>query len=418
MALTSPLPLVLLMTVFLFIGHWVCRLVPFYARECAGVASGRYETIDGLRGYLALGVFFLHAVLHFQWNETGNWGTQPTGVYSATAHVAVALFFMITGFLFWAKVLRSGPRMDWKALYVSRIRRLAPLYLFSVALVLGIVAVRTDFQLNVSLRRFAVELMSWLTFSLTEPLDINGMKGTERINAGVLWTLAYEWKFYLGLPLLALFARGWKFLIVIFSFLTIYLFVPSERITFNFMLGMLVAHLTERGDRRGALRSRSATVVALACGLALLLPLGNWRVWLEPPLLFTLFMIIAHGNGLFGLLTQPAAKYLGTVSYSIYLLHGIFLYVALQLLDRFTPVSHMNAAEYWLAITGIGTAIVIGCGLSYRFIEYPLLATTPHEASFGRDISKESSLRAEGYEEASAESPPSRTIGVVPEKMP
>jgi len=53
-----------------------------------------------------------------------------------------------------------------------------------------------------------------------------------------------------------------------------------------------------------------------------------------PPLPLTMmtfvFAAIAYGNSLFGLLTHLYPKTLGQVSYSIYLLHGIALFLALR----------------------------------------------------------------------------------------
>jgi peptidoglycan/LPS O-acetylase OafA/YrhL len=369
------------MALFLLVAHFIVKLIPFYARECGPATGGdRFETIDGLRGYLALGVFFGHAVLKYYWYETGRWGGQPTGIYGISSHMGVSLFFAITGFLFWGKVLRTNGRMNWKTLYVSRFLRLTPLYLFSVALVFAIVAVQTGFEMHVGRKRLLIQTASWLTFSLVEPMDINGLKGTERINAGVLWTLAYEWKFYLALPLLALFAWGWRFSILAITFVGLFLLAPSERIVFNFFIGMLVAYAVGQGRWGEALKSRTATVVALGCLTALLLPLeplGSARGWLEPLLLFVVFLIIAHGNGLFGLLTHPAAKYLGTVSYGIYLLHGIALYVMLQLLNSVKPIISMQPLEYWMMIALIGVIIVLVCGVTYRFVEHPFLVRKP-----------------------------------------
>lgn len=361
------------MALFLLIGHFVSRLSPFYARECAPATRGRFEAIDGLRGYLALGVFFTHAVLSFYWYKTGKWGRMDLGIYGNTGHTAVAFFFIITGFLFWGKVLRANGRMDWKALYVSRFFRLTPLYLFSVALVLAIVAVKTGFDLNVSLRRLAIQVSTWLTFSIIEPMDVNGFKGTETIDAGVLWTLAYEWKYYLALPLLALFARGRMFSIPAVAFIFLFLQAPSERIVFNFLIGMLVAYAVDYGHWRIVLKGRPASLVALGCMAMLLLPLGEFQIWFEPLLLLIAFMIIAHGNALFGLLSHPAAKYLGTVSYSFYLLHGIALYVTLQFLNGLKPVASIQPLEYWFVMAVIGGVIVLACGVTYRFVEHPFL---------------------------------------------
>ena len=72
--------------------------------------SGRVSSLDGLRGVLALSVFFYHALLTRQFSATGQWHQNASHFYDALGPGAVAMFFMITGYLFWSKVLKEqGP---------------------------------------------------------------------------------------------------------------------------------------------------------------------------------------------------------------------------------------------------------------------------------------------------------------------
>jgi hypothetical protein len=48
--------------------------------------------------------------------------------------MSVALFFMITAFLFWGRVLDRGKTIDRTEFIVSRLYRLYPVYLLMVAL--------------------------------------------------------------------------------------------------------------------------------------------------------------------------------------------------------------------------------------------------------------------------------------------
>jgi peptidoglycan/LPS O-acetylase OafA/YrhL len=91
--------------------------------------------IDGLRGWLALGVFFTHVALMYAYNVSGAWEAPASAFYRLTGEIAVSLFFMITGFLFWTRALRGGDAFDAAALYRSRLRRIVPMYLVSVALI-------------------------------------------------------------------------------------------------------------------------------------------------------------------------------------------------------------------------------------------------------------------------------------------
>lgn len=63
-------------------------------------AQGRYASIDGLRGYLALFVFLHHSSVWYFFLRTGQWEDPPSNLYTHFGSSSVLLYFMITGFLF------------------------------------------------------------------------------------------------------------------------------------------------------------------------------------------------------------------------------------------------------------------------------------------------------------------------------
>ena len=93
--------------------------------------------------------------------------------------------------------------------------------------------------------------------------------------------------------------------------------------------------------------------------------------------MFCAFVLIASGNDLFGLLTAPASKYLGTISYSVYLLHGIVLFCVLRLVNLVYPIQGMNPLHFWLLAGICGLLVIVFAGISYRYIEYPFLRLKP-----------------------------------------
>jgi peptidoglycan/LPS O-acetylase OafA/YrhL len=160
------------------------------------------NSIDGLRGYLALGVFFHHAVIYRTYLETGVWGLPPSSFFNMCGQGGVAIFFVITAYLFWTLVLRGRP--DWRTFYVGRIFRIGPLYLAAFFFVLIVVLL---FGPGEPAMDFAVHLGRWLMLGAGGKPDLNGYPETHLILAGVTWSLRYEWAFYLALPALAL-TRG------------------------------------------------------------------------------------------------------------------------------------------------------------------------------------------------------------------
>src|SRR3989344_3498063 len=113
----------------------IIRFIPFYKKIIATEDKGRFESLDGLRGFLALNVFFQHAVTAYFYFQTGIWQIVPVRFYRHLGGEAVILFFMITSFLYWSKAI-SQKGLEPGSLYRSRFLRLAPMYLFSAAIVI------------------------------------------------------------------------------------------------------------------------------------------------------------------------------------------------------------------------------------------------------------------------------------------
>jgi peptidoglycan/LPS O-acetylase OafA/YrhL len=185
-------------------------------------------TIDGLRGFLAFGVFLHHAYIWFYFLKTGSWVKPESRLFTHFGQSAVALFFMITGFLYFSKVLNSKERaVDWLRLYISRCLRILPLYLF--VMLVG--------ALLMALMRHGV----WL-LPLAFPWDQRDF--LELLTAGVTWTLAYEWKFYLALPIIALWSQRVPWLWVIFSIILLLITKAAKAFdiyALAFLGGMLAA---------------------------------------------------------------------------------------------------------------------------------------------------------------------------------
>ncbi|MEP7069918.1 MAG: acyltransferase [Usitatibacter sp.] len=350
----------------------VARLDPWYREHLGAMGTGRFESIDGLRGFLAIGVFFTHVIATYGYYAHGRWYSIAP-VYTLMGQAGVSLFFMITGFLFWRRALRAERGLDARALYVSRIRRLVPMYAVSVALVLMVVAVESGFELRDPLVPLLKELRTWLSFGFMSASDINGVKDAHIINA-VYWTLAYEWSFYLALPLLALFARGWAFAILAIA--TIFFGIQAP-ITINFLCGALAAVALERDLLDGRLARPWLAPVPIAAISMALLAFDEPNHPASIGLLFVAFLFMVDGNTLFGLLRTRAAQLFGTVSYSFYLLHCIALFVTFRLVNAVTPVAQLSGAEHWMAATLAALGATLVSTLTYRRIEHPFIAGRP-----------------------------------------
>jgi peptidoglycan/LPS O-acetylase OafA/YrhL len=334
----------------------------------------RYLSLDGLRGFLALAVVMHHTSITYGYIQTGIWQLPPSPFYALLGQVGVGLFFMITAFLFWGRLLDKGSRIDWGALYCNRFFRIAPLYLIAIALMFSVVAYRTDFQLHVSITQLAHESFQWILPGIIKsPPPINGYASPSLILAGVTWTIYYEWLFYLSLPLLAIAAtsRSSAGFLVVIGFLLVYsqnIFGSTEKYFIAlFACGMFSASLIRRYPKMKG----DSTTKSSACILLLLVVFYYFETaYAWGPILFlgAFFLLISSGSTLFGLLKSRSAQRLGNISYSIYLLQGpvLVFFFSQKTLGKYAL---QKPEHYWFVALLVSLTLVTISTMTYRFIE-------------------------------------------------
>jgi len=358
------------------------------------VPKGRFASIDGLRGVLAFSVSIHHSMVWFYFLKTGGqWGL-PYSVYTHLGPSSVAFFFMITAFLFYSKLLDARTRsMDWTRLYVSRIYRIMPLYIFAI-LVLFLVA---GFESHFTLREYPLRLLSeffqWLLFM--QP-DINNIASAHIIIAGVVWSLAFEWLFYCSLawigkivfkirtPIKVLIATGLGFII----FLVIILYSYSHILAriCPFAGGIAAAFLI----RNSHIQRYCSGVWASALLLVLIPLILFFYPDVSTPIPFIgiclVFLIIAGGNDIFGLLTNRLLRYLGMISYSLYLLHGTLLFSCFRFVIGAKKAIGFSPLEHWLVIGVCTILLILLCTLTYFYIEKPALRKKANFQRFPSEV--------------------------------
>lgn len=368
MSLSNPLPFFAICAISLAVASAIALASGFY-RERLAESGGRFEAIDGLRGFLALGVLGGHAVNMYSLYTSAVWGGGLAPFYSRAATAGVAVFFMITGFLFWLRLLRSGAGFDFRAFFVARIQRLAPMYFASVLMALAVIFSLSGLALRVPPMQLVRELQAWLSFGFIHTGPVNGVQEAHSVNA-VYWTLAYEWAFYLALPFLALFARGaWSFVL----FVVVAFFSIRAPIVLNFVYGALAAALVHNKTLAGRLDSFWLRPVPLAALAAYFIADGYVHKLLEGALLFVFFIFVVHGYSAFGLFLSRPAKILGAISYSLYLTHCIVLFLVVGAADRLLGLETFGATQYWLLVAAAAVVTVVLSAVTFQFVEHPFM---------------------------------------------
>jgi peptidoglycan/LPS O-acetylase OafA/YrhL len=341
----------------------------------------KYKTIDGLRGYLALFVFLHHSMVWHTYLQTGRWDAPASNLYNNFGQASVSLFFMITGFLFFTKMRdNAGKDFSWLKLFVSRFMRLTPLYLFSFFIILFIVGVITQFQLREPLGIVLVECWKWMTFNLFGESCLNTTNLP--INAGVTWSLVYEWFFYFSLPLFgAIFFRiksgALTSIIVIVLLIVIASCTPLNLALFySFVGGIIAAWLIRSEKIRKLAVSPWAALIAMASVVATVKFFRSPVDYIPAILLSIAFIIIACGNTLFGVLKWKISRLFGQLSYPIYLLHGIVLFVMIHFIAGEDKTAKLSFRNYWLFIYGCAAIVVTVCFVMHHLVELPGMKRT------------------------------------------
>lgn len=347
---------------------------------------GRTQAIDGVRGYLAIGVAVHHFALTWTDIATGVWGESTQPVYGPAGYVAVGVFFMITAFLFYGVVRVPTRPVVWTHFFVRRLCRLVPVYLVAMALLFLGVAALTEWRLAVEPGALVNQILRWLTFTVAGAPDVNGLARTWVLICGVTWTLRYEWAFYLAVPLIAWAAAGCARLgsraapVRIAVVLAVHLALcaaPDVQVArfaatylSFFTYGMLAVELVAWP---GAVRLLAGPVAgfvalaALAVALSGVLPFGSGLLNLA---IFCFFLPIAANNPLFGTLTASVSQLLGNFSYGIYLMHGFVLFAGMRVFGATVFADQGNVAA-WMTMPMLIAAAVGLAALVHYTIEQP-----------------------------------------------
>ena len=326
-----------------------------------------YKFINGLRGLAAIFVFINHAPVMLQ-----NLGIKNT-VFSYWGHIdpnlgsfGVQVFFCITGFLFFDKIIKTE-KIDWTDFFTSRIKRVAPLYYASSILVFLIAASFSGFQIFNKESLLAISGMLSFNF-IDNPMKIGDVSLVPL--SSVTWTLIHEWRFYAVLPLVAIFYRSrYKAIVMMIAMAVAAIDLGSSSIVcwVYFLSGIAAASIHKITVTSRLIKFISALVAisifALTCGLVEVPGYGAIRF-----VLTTLFFIcITISNPSF--LHYQFLNRMSDISYSIYLLHLPILFLAFKIASAFVDLSSIDKLTFWVINFATIPAIVAVSTFTFLNIE-------------------------------------------------
>ncbi|QEY50103.1 acyltransferase family protein [Legionella longbeachae] len=366
------------------------------------IQTKRFVVLDSFRGVCALSVVIFH--LHVS-------GTITEFNFFRNAHLFVEFFFVLSGFvLFHTYKDAFNNYRDFSPFIIKRIFRLYPLHFFMLALFILFecgkwYAETKGFNFNGhafsgrnSLKEVLPNLLllqSWL--NQAEPLSFNGPS----------WSISAELYVYMLFAVILISSR--KFSVSLFALISGFSFFALAmnldilnnnilRVCSCFFAGILAYYVYQQ-ILSYSLSKQTLTLLE-GLGLVMIFVILNWNIkhqGIIASIWFCMVIIVYSLEGGFfsSLLKHSFFRRLGTLSYSIYMIHFAVIFLLISASIVASALSHHNFApmlkepqtgeliryittDSWLGnnllVLAVLTVIVGLAHLSWKFIEKPGIA--------------------------------------------
>lgn len=339
-----------------------------------GEPRGAYFHMDAIRTVLALVVAFGHgwALLIRDYQPPANLLVQLCYYVAGFGHQAVILFFVLSGFWISRSVVRGAARgWSWRGYLTDRLTRLMPVLVGALLVggALDMIAVhglRSPTHLGVTdtyvLRTNVAANLSWevLVANLAFLQLVTVPYGTN----GPLWSLSYEFWFYIWFPALWLAVR-YRRPTVALAALAFGWFVPHLALAFvSWLCGAGVYGITRWLAGRPPLSRRSGWLLAGGMALVLAGALATTRFgangWKDPALAlafagFLLSLILLDPPARAAL--RPLAIFGARASFSFYATHfPVMAFAAALIVGRQRLAPDLYGVTLAFAVTALAMA--------------------------------------------------------------
>jgi len=370
-------------------------------------SSNHIAGLDGLRALACLAVFGVH----FQQAVSlqGNIGPFDLARFLENGNTGVALFFVLSGFLlsipFWRSLERAEPVPQWRVFWLKRAARILPAYFIclTVLVVHNRLWEQTGESTNI--------LLHYLLLFNYSPQHIFSINPP-------FWTLAVEVQFYVLLPLIflviAAFPRRLQIPAVagfaVLAYVALIGVIQCEPcrewwpwngqhdVTQNpvftysllahlphFLLGVLggSVHSMLKDVRRRhffSVQKGSEAVFWLAAALIFIIlatpldtqlsiPFGRYNLPFVPVLLTLIVLSASHTVLIKALLELAPVRWIGHVSYGVYIYH----LPVLNVVGRTMRSAGLEAKVHWLILLVAALTLTLAvAAISYYLVERPI----------------------------------------------
>jgi peptidoglycan/LPS O-acetylase OafA/YrhL len=340
------------------------------------------HALEGLRGVAVFLVFLVHYCGQIMpWLAINSFSFQTAKFLNEIGNIGVDLFFVLSGYLIYGTLIKK--QTGFAKHMRRRARRIYPTFLVVLAIYLLLSIVLPGEN------KFPGGLLNQIVYLAQNILLLPGIFDIQPIIT-VSWSLSYELFYYLLIPLVigvfSLRERNWKmrtlfFLLISLAGFVYFYFYSGHVRLLMFLAGIVLFEISTFGKFKMPRFSGLAAFSAALAATALMFSFRLSEVWLYLTLyvLFLLFVLesLSQPKGTARLLSFTPLRWLGNISYSYYLIHGLTLKAAFLLLYLVFPPTNANSELLWLLCAPMFAATFVVSALLFVFVEKPFSLIAP-----------------------------------------
>ena len=340
------------------------------------VSPGQFSTVHAMRGFAALWVVLFHA---FKFRALAGSSLEDwpnfTRIIFEYGRGGVAVFFVISGFVISHSLRDARPDLRFVGIFMARRSiRLDPPYWGSILIALGVGALAANLNglsFDLPSAGMAVAHLAYLQELLRLPEIMV-----------VYWTLTYEIQFYLVFVLALWWRHAWLSRSgnrLIANSLPLALCIAAfaaaaqshEWVLHGLFLNYWHAFAAGCFAYAGGIRRNDGAAILLLPLAALMLfsAPATVEVFNSPAALTALFLLAAgRARALSHGLNARPLQFLGTVSYSLYLLHVPVILVMTSVFTRLLGRSETTSPMIFMGVIG---SCIAAAAVYWRVVERP-----------------------------------------------
>lgn len=376
---------------YLGIGRLLCHYTldpPVNARH------SHVNQLDGLRAVLAIGVFIHHFFCISNFVRYGDMHRNMSTLAQTLGTWSVSMFFTITSYLFCQRLLdiRSGANFVGLQFIIGRIFRIVP-----VAILAGFLFLSCNFRVYIDVTDLNRLSSNWLellnTMSGSFYKVASGPKSNYLeeyswlIQGNAQWTLHYEWVFYLCIVVLSVIRLSARNVIMpILATVGLCCFMENTSTIllsvdpmWSFIPGIIVGIFDKQVRSSKFLSSKLGGIIAIFLVFSSTFIV---EIKYKIPIQSLFLAIIVCGNPITHFLQSNIMRSLGSLTYSIYMLHGSVQYIWIRWIVTVPSASQMSIGAWWAAASLQVIFTVFLAFWSHRLIEIPCM-------QFGSRVSRQ-----------------------------